>query len=101
MNVRNVSHTKAVFVNLEENTEYVFHVRAYTSLGEGPYSEKFTMQTERDIGRAPMSVKAVATSDSSVEVWWEPVPSRGKVIGYKIFYTMTAVEDLDEWQQRL
>ncbi|XP_074033779.1 tyrosine-protein phosphatase Lar isoform X2 [Leptinotarsa decemlineata] len=98
--VRNVSHTKAVFVNLEENTEYVFHVRAFTSQGEGPTSEKFTIQTERDIGRAPMSVKAVATSDSSVEVWWEPVPSRGKVIGYKIFYTMTAVEDLDEWQQK-
>ncbi|CAH1184278.1 unnamed protein product [Phyllotreta striolata] len=98
--MRNVSNTKAVFTNLEENTEYVFHVKAHTTPGAGPNSEKYTIQTERDIGRAPMSVKAVATSDSSVEVWWEPVPSRNKVIGYKIFYTMTAVEDLDEWQQK-
>nr|CAH7755220.1 unnamed protein product [Callosobruchus chinensis] len=98
--VRNVSTTKAVFTNLEEDTEYVFHVKAYTSVGAGPNSEKVTFHSDRDIGRAPMSVKAVATSDSSVEVWWEPVPSRGKVIGYKIFYTMTAVEDLDEWQQK-
>ncbi|XP_017782566.1 PREDICTED: tyrosine-protein phosphatase Lar isoform X5 [Nicrophorus vespilloides] len=97
---RNVSTTKAVFTNLEENTEYVFHIKAYTSQGAGPYSEKISMETERDIGRAPMSVRAVATSDTSVEVWWEPVPSRGKVIGYQIFYTMTAVEDLDEWQQK-
>ncbi|XP_044270220.1 tyrosine-protein phosphatase Lar isoform X6 [Tribolium madens] len=97
---RNVSTTKAVFTNLEENTEYVFHVKAYTNQGAGPNSEKFTIQTERDIGRAPLSVKAVATSDSSVEVWWEPVPSRAKIIGYQIFYTMTAVEDLDEWQQK-
>lgn len=97
---RNVSNTKAVFTNLEENTEYAFHIKAYTSQGAGPNSEKYSVQTERDIGRAPMSVKAVATSDSSVEVWWEPVPSRNKVIGYKIFYTMTAVEDLDEWQQK-
>ncbi|XP_057663136.1 tyrosine-protein phosphatase Lar isoform X3 [Diorhabda carinulata] len=99
--IRNVSNTKAVFTNLEENTEYVFHIKAYTSQGDGPNSEKYTVQTERDIGRAPMSVKAVATSDSSVEVWWEPVPSRNKVIGYKIFYTMTAVEDLDEWQHKI
>ena len=85
---------------MEENTEYVFHVRAHTQRGIGPFSEKITIVTEKDIGRAPMSVKAVATSDSSAEVWWEPVPSRGKIIGYQIFYTMTAVEDLDEWKQK-
>ncbi|CAG9761325.1 unnamed protein product [Ceutorhynchus assimilis] len=97
---RNVTKTKAVFTNLEENTEYVFHVRAYTNQGFGPNSEKQTIQTEKDIARAPMAVKAMATSESSVEVWWEPVPSRNKVIGYQIFYTMTAIEDLDAWQQK-
>lgn len=97
---RNITQTKAVFTNLEENTEYVFHIKAYTNQGGGPNSEKFTFRTE-DIGRAPMAVKAVATSDSSVEVWWEPVPSRKNIIGYKIFYTMTAVEDLDEWQSKI
>lgn len=97
---RNVTKTKAVFTNLEENTEYVFHIKSYTNQGAGPNSDKQTIQTEKDIGRAPMAVKAVATSESSVEVWWEPVPSRNKVIGYQIFYTMTAVEDLDEWQQK-
>ncbi|XP_060521097.1 tyrosine-protein phosphatase Lar isoform X3 [Cylas formicarius] len=98
--IRNVTKTKAVFTNLEENTEYIFHIKAYTTQGAGPNSEKQTIQTEKDIGRAPMSVKAVATSESSVEVWWETVPSRNKIIGYQIFYTMTAVEDLDEWQQK-
>ncbi|XP_034939072.1 tyrosine-protein phosphatase Lar isoform X2 [Chelonus insularis] len=98
---RNTTKKRAVFTNLEEATEYVFHVRAHTSRGAGPYSEKITIVTDRDIGRAPMFVKAVATSESSVEVWWEPVPNRDKIIGYKIFYTMTAVEDLDEWKQKL
>lgn len=97
---RNTSNTKAVFTNLEESTEYVVRVRAYTRQGAGPYSEKRIIDTERDMGRAPMSVQAVATSEQTVEVWWEPVPSRGKLIGYKIFYTMTAVEDLDEWQTK-
>lgn len=97
---RNTTKPKAVFTNLEENTEYIFRVRAYTKQGAGPFSEKITVETERDMGRAPMAVQAVATSEQTVEVWWEPIPSRGKLIGYKIFYTMTAVEDLDEWQTK-
>lgn len=34
--------------------------------------------------RAPMNVEAVATSEESVEVWWEAVPARSKVIGYQV-----------------
>ncbi|XP_030241630.1 tyrosine-protein phosphatase Lar isoform X5 [Drosophila navojoa] len=97
---RNMTQRKAVFTNLEENTEYVFRVRAYTKQGAGPFSEKMIIGTERDMGRAPMSVQAVATSEQTAEIWWEPVPSRGKLLGYKIFYTMTAVEDLDDWQTK-
>lgn len=65
--------TKAVFTGLEEDAHYIFKVRAYTIQGPGPYSKDITAHTERDIGRAPMSVKAVATSESGVEAWWEPV----------------------------
>ncbi|XP_076293559.1 tyrosine-protein phosphatase Lar isoform X3 [Lasioglossum baleicum] len=95
---RTTTKTRAVFTNLEENTEYVFHVRARTSKGSGPYSEKITIITEKDVSRAPMSVKAVAMTETSVEVWWDPVPNRSKIVGYQIFYTTTAVEDLDEWK---
>ncbi|CRK99959.1 CLUMA_CG013255, isoform B [Clunio marinus] len=97
---RNTTIRKAVFANLDQNTEYVVRIRAYTKQGAGPFSEKIIIETERDMGRAPMQVQAIATSEQTVEVWWEPVPSRGKLIGYKIFYTMTAVEDLDEWQTK-
>ncbi|CAH1716486.1 unnamed protein product [Chironomus riparius] len=97
---RNTTIRKAVFANLDESAEYVVRIRAYTKQGAGPFSEKIIIETERDMGRAPMMVQAIATSEQTVEVWWEPVPSRGKLIGYKIFYTMTAVEDLDEWQTK-
>jgi receptor-type tyrosine-protein phosphatase F len=40
---------------LEENTEYVVRIRAYTKQGAGPFSEKIIIETERDMGRAPMS----------------------------------------------
>lgn len=28
------------------------------------------------------------------------MPNRNRISGYKIYYTMTAVEDLDEWKQK-
>lgn len=96
---RNTTHSKAVFPNLEDNSEYVFKVRAHTSKGAGPYSDHMTIKTQRDVLRAPRNVNVVATSDHSVEVWWEPVTSK-HVIGYQIFYSVEAVEDLDKWQQK-
>uniref|UniRef100_A0A8D8LUZ9 protein-tyrosine-phosphatase n=1 Tax=Cacopsylla melanoneura TaxID=428564 RepID=A0A8D8LUZ9_9HEMI len=98
---RNTTLTKAVFSNLEEGIEYAALVQAITKAGPGPWSPKLTFMTARDMVRAPLGVKALATSDQSVEVWWKPVPAgRGKILGYQIFYTMTAVEDLDEWSQK-
>jgi receptor-type tyrosine-protein phosphatase F len=73
-------------VGLEENSEYAFIVRAHTARGAGPPNERLVARTERDAVRAPLTVHALATSDSSVEVWWEAVPSRNKVIGYQVIY---------------
>lgn len=68
---RNTTVRKAVFANLDQNTEYVVRIRAYTKQGAGPFSEKIIIETERDMGRAPMQVQAIATSEQTVEVWWE------------------------------
>ncbi|ODN02995.1 Tyrosine-protein phosphatase Lar [Orchesella cincta] len=95
---RNTTVPKAVFVALEENQEYWVQVSAATSQGKGPLSEKYQVKTEREMIRAPTNVQAMATSDSTAEVWWEGVPARGRLTGYQIFYTTTAVEDLDTWQ---
>lgn len=71
-NERNTTLRKAVFANLEQNTEYVIRIRAYTKQGSGQFSEKLIVATERDMGRAPMQVQGIATSEQTVEVWWEP-----------------------------
>ena len=42
----------------------------------------------------------MATSDSNIEVWWEPVPLRTRVIGYEIFYSMSDAEDLTKWRRK-
>lgn len=49
---RNTTIRKAVFANLDQNTEYVVRIRAYTKQGAGPFSEKIILETERDMGRA-------------------------------------------------
>ena len=35
-----------------------------------------------------------------LQVWWEAVPMRLKVIGYEVFYSMADVDDLDMWQRK-
>ncbi|XP_059098877.1 tyrosine-protein phosphatase Lar-like isoform X3 [Tigriopus californicus] len=98
--MRSTTEKKTVFANLEDNTEYKFSVRANTRKGYGPWSTQVSFRTDRNIIRAPQHVQAMATSDSSIEVWWEAVPLRTKVIGYELFYTMTEVDDLDKWQRK-
>ena len=97
---RSTTEQKTVFTDLDENTEYLFAVRATTRKGYGPWSTQVPFKTDRNVVRAPENVKAMATSESSIEVWWEAVPLRTKVIGYEIFYTMTEVADLDKWHRK-
>ena len=66
--LRKTTEQKTVFANLEDNTEYKFSVRANTRQGYGPWSTQEPFRTDRNIVRAPLSVKAMATSDSSVQV---------------------------------
>lgn len=95
---RNTTTRKAVFDNLEENTDYMVQVAAATSVGPGPYSANVTIKTDRDMLRAPTGVVAMATSDSTIEVWWDSGEARSRIIGYQIFYTTVPTEDLDTWQ---
>ena len=43
----------------------------------------------------------MATSDTSVQVWWEEVKFFDDIIGFKVLYTQTAVEDLDLWWKKV
>ena len=80
--------------------QYMFAVRATTRKGEGPWSPQVSFRTDRNVIRAPENVRAMATSDSSIEVWWEAVPLRTKVIGYYVYYSMTKTNDLAKWNRK-
>ena len=44
----NVTELTANLTELEENVGYIISVRAYTSVGEGPYSDGITVMTPED-----------------------------------------------------
>ncbi|UYV73146.1 PTPRD [Cordylochernes scorpioides] len=85
-------------ISLDENMEYVFRVRAYTVRGGGPWSTRLAVETPGDVPPAPTNVQAMATSDQSVEVWWDEVPYFHDILGYQVLYTQTPEEDLDSWK---
>ncbi|XP_054706437.1 tyrosine-protein phosphatase Lar-like isoform X2 [Uloborus diversus] len=96
----NTTVTRQVYSSLDENTEYIYRVRAYTIRGPGPWSSPITVHTPGDVPTAPTNVQAMATSESTVEVWWDQVPYFLDILGYKVLYVQTAVEDLDEWNEK-
>lgn len=89
-----------VFSSLDENTEYAFRVRAHTQRGPGPWSNRVIVHTPGDVPPAPTNVQAMATSEQSVEVWWEEVKYFADILGFQVLYTQTAVEDLDLWYSK-
>ena len=73
-----------VFAKLEENAAYEFRVLANTSVGSGPWSGPVSVQTESDLVRPPINLRAMATSHSSAEVWWEQVHTATQIVGYQV-----------------
>ena len=53
---RTTTEKKAIFTDLDDNTEYQFQVRANTRKGPGPWSSKVSFRTDRNIIRAPPRV---------------------------------------------
>ena len=54
---RTTTERKAIFTDLDDNTEYQFQVRASTRKGPGPWSSKVSFRTDRNIIRAPLKVQ--------------------------------------------
>ncbi|XP_055886078.1 tyrosine-protein phosphatase Lar-like isoform X13 [Biomphalaria glabrata] len=95
MNV--TSDTFKDLTNLDMNTDYSFKIRAYTSKGSGPWSNRLHFRTFGKMPPAPKNIKVRKTSETSLQVTWdEPdVP----VSGYKIFYQTFYTPKMYSWEQ--
>ena len=105
-NFVNISDLNATLTDLEEYVEYNISVRAYTSVGPGPYSDPVTNRTLEDSKRetlvfiicsslttctgpaeAPQNVSAMALTSTEILVTWEEVPAideNGVVTMYEV-----------------
>ena len=69
---RTTTERKAIFTDLDDNTEYQFQVRANTRKGPGPWSTKVSFRTDRNIIRAPLRVQvSVFFRIRVIRVPWE------------------------------
>ncbi|XP_041360358.1 tyrosine-protein phosphatase Lar-like isoform X2 [Gigantopelta aegis] len=92
----NVTDTFVDILGLEMNTDYIFTIKAYTSKGSGPWSNKLHFRTFGRMPPAPKNVKIRRTSSSIIEVTWDE--PNFPVAGYRIYYNMFATPDMDVWQ---
>lgn len=97
---RKTSDTRIVLSGLEEGTNYIIRVRAYTSKGAGPWSNSLRVSTPPYVLPEPNHIAAYGTSEQSVEVsWtWDPSPYLVNALGFQVMYTTDPVEDLDQWE---
>ncbi|XP_070195997.1 tyrosine-protein phosphatase Lar-like isoform X3 [Littorina saxatilis] len=93
----NITDTFVDIVGLEMNTDYIFKIKAYTSKGAGPWSNRLHFRTFGRMPPAPKMVKVRRTSPTSIEVSWDE--PNFPVAGYKIFYNMFATPVMYVWQQ--
>jgi netrin-G3 ligand len=96
----NSSDVTTMVEGLEVNTDYIFQLRAYTSKGSGPWSNKLPFRTFGSYGfPAPTNVQLRRTSATAIDVSWD-APSYQGVIGYRVYYHTSAVADMDRWQSQ-
>ncbi|XP_036361663.1 receptor-type tyrosine-protein phosphatase F isoform X7 [Octopus sinensis] len=92
----NVTDTSLDISGLDMNTDYVFLIRGYTSKGPGPWSNKQIAHTFGHMPPTPENVKIRRTSPTTVDVMWDEPAF--PVAGYKVYYNMFALPNMDLWQ---
>ncbi|XP_077868845.1 receptor-type tyrosine-protein phosphatase T-like, partial [Saccoglossus kowalevskii] len=73
--------------NLEYNVLYTIQVSAFTSVGEGEYSDKLSIQTTEAIPHEPASIDVQRTTENSIKfTWTDPDIFSGDILHYGITY---------------
>lgn len=88
VNVTSATQLSTLLINLQEFVTYRIAVRAYTSIGPGPYSDDVLETTLEDRpGSPPSNITVYLISSTSIEVVWSEVPpidQNGIIIRYEI-----------------
>eukprot|EP00058_Branchiostoma_floridae_P015952 XP_002601440.1 hypothetical protein BRAFLDRAFT_281312 [Branchiostoma floridae] len=87
-----------MYRNLRPSTQYVFRVRAHTSVGPGPWSSLVQQGTLYAMMAKPLNPQAETLSPTSIKVWWQmPANALDGLIGYRITYSRNPTGDDSTW----
>ncbi|KAK2179862.1 hypothetical protein NP493_469g03030 [Ridgeia piscesae] len=92
----NATGTTQLIDALELNQDYIFQIRAYTSKGAGPWSNRLPLKMTGQLPPPPQNVKLVRKSPTTIEVSWEQ-PRLATIIGYRVYYNMYALPNMADW----
>uniref|UniRef100_A0A672JSY4 protein-tyrosine-phosphatase n=1 Tax=Salarias fasciatus TaxID=181472 RepID=A0A672JSY4_SALFA len=66
---------------------YTIRVLAFTSVGDGPFSEPIHVKVLQGVPGQPSKFQVGAVSDTSIELTWEPAYEKEGIISYELHYT--------------
>ncbi|XP_078318089.1 receptor-type tyrosine-protein phosphatase delta-like isoform X3 [Crassostrea virginica] len=91
----NVTGLQYEIKGLEMNTDYVFQIRAFTSMGPGPWSPRHLHHTFGRMPDKPLNVQLRRKSPHEIEVTWEE--PKIAVAGYRVYYNNFQTPNMEDW----
>ncbi|ESN95495.1 hypothetical protein HELRODRAFT_102544 [Helobdella robusta] len=100
----NTTDRRMLIENLKADTSYTFLIRAFTSVGGGPWASQLAVKTfSLSVLPPPTNVQSKFITLTSMEVTWEP-PVRSKsmknkmqVVGYRVYYSSQPNSNVENW----
>ncbi|XP_047444659.1 receptor-type tyrosine-protein phosphatase S-like isoform X15 [Mugil cephalus] len=72
--------------NLVTSETYTIQVLAFTSVGDGPFSDPVHVKVQRGVPGQPGKFKVGKVTDTSIELTWEPSYTKEKIVNYELLY---------------
>ncbi|XP_038126724.1 receptor-type tyrosine-protein phosphatase S-like isoform X11 [Cyprinodon tularosa] len=72
--------------NLITSETYTIQVLAFTSVGDGPFSDPVHVKVLRGVPGQPVKFKVGKVTDTSIELIWEPAYTKEKIVNYELLY---------------
>uniref|UniRef100_A0A1A7WDV9 protein-tyrosine-phosphatase n=1 Tax=Iconisemion striatum TaxID=60296 RepID=A0A1A7WDV9_9TELE len=72
--------------NLVTSETYTVQVLAFTSVGDGPFSDPVHVKVLRGVPGQPGKFKVGRVTDTTIELTWEPAYTKEKIINYELLY---------------
>ncbi|XP_029970723.1 receptor-type tyrosine-protein phosphatase S isoform X11 [Salarias fasciatus] len=82
--------------NLVTSETYTIQVLAFTSVGDGPFSDPVHVKVVRGVPGQPGKFRVGKVTDTSIELTWESAYTNEKIVNYELLYKPVKFGDLEK-----